>query len=227
MGGGRGGGMCCRLMWKMDTTALSHYPSYRAGTTLTHGHQYHINPFVTPWGRPQSTLLTQTLSHPTASCGRPFSQHQHPPPALQPHILVTASLSLFRSLSLSVHTCSLRKLKQCQMGSPHVFVVKQPLLLAFSFGLSASVHLIHIDAWKNLAWRTEVDSFLEQPRQLPYITPNQSGSNQLSGNRPRLLSTNHLYWGWQIGASQKRQHLLWIAICCCFFCDFWRSVRWS
>lgn len=114
------------------------------------------------------------------------------------------------------------------MGSPHAFVVKQPLLLSCSFGLSASVHLIHIDAQKKLAWRTEVDLILERPQQLPNITPNQSGSNQLLGNEPRLLSTNHLYWGWQIGASQKLHHLLWIAICRCFSCDFWRSsVRWS
>lgn len=114
------------------------------------------------------------------------------------------------------------------MGSPHAFVVKQPLPLCFSFGLSASVHLIHIDARKNLAWRTEVDSILEHPRQLPHIKPNQSGSNQLLGNEPRLLSTNHLYRGWQIGAPQKLHHLLWIAICRCFSCDFWRSsVRWS
>lgn len=210
---------CC---FPCETSLSLRYPSDRAGATLIHGHQSHINPFVTPWGRPQSTLLTQTLSHPTASCGRPFSQRQHPPPALQPHMLVPASLSL----SLSPHMQP-EEAKAVPDGSPRAFVVKQPLLLSFSFGLSASVHLVHIDAWKNLAWRTEVDSFLEQPRQLPYITPNQSGSKQLSGNKPRLLSTNHLYWGWQIGASQKLQHLLWIAICRCFGCDFWRSVRWS
>lgn len=124
----------------MYTTALSHYPSHRAGAPLTHGHQYHINPFVTPSGRPRSTPLTQPLSCPTASCGRPFSHRQHPPTG--------PPTSQAGAILLSVPTCSLRKLKQCQMGSPHAFVVKQPLLLSLSFGLSASVHLIHIDAWK-------------------------------------------------------------------------------
>lgn len=114
------------------------------------------------------------------------------------------------------------------MGSPHASVVQQPLFLSFSFGLSASVHLIHMDVKtkqkrKKLAWHTGVDSILEPPQQLPHITANQSGSKQPLGNEPRLLSTNHLYWGWQIGASQKRHHLLWIAICRCFSCDFWRS----
>lgn len=118
---------------KMHTTASSHYPSRRSDTTLTHGHQYHINPFVTPWGSPQSTPLTQTLSHPTASCGRPFSHRQHPPITSPPTSHASASP---------------RKLKQSQMGSPHEFVVKQPLLLSFSFGLSPSVHLIHIDVKK-------------------------------------------------------------------------------
>ena len=105
----------------------------------------------------------------------------------------------------------------CEATSP-------ALLLLWPFGLCSPYTY-----WctKNLAWHTEVDLILEHPRQLPHITANQSGSNQRLGNEPGLLSTNHLYWGRQIGASQKRHHLLWVAICRCFSCDFWRSsVRW-